>query len=393
MKYPTIDTLDCADKTIFVRVDFNVSFDDDGNVRDDARIRAALPTITELQNKGARLVLASHLGRPKGKPEKKYSLLPVAKHLAALLNVEVIMPDDCVGLPVKKLVSELRDKNVVLLENVRFHLEETENDDKFASQLAELADIYVSDAFGSMHRAHASTVGMVKYFKQRAVGRLVEKEINFLSKVLHEPPKPYVVILGGAKISDKILVIEQLMNVADKIIIGGGMAYTFLMAKGVAVGKSLVEENKISNAKRMLERALNKGIEFILPEDHIIAASFDNEAPYKTVKNGDDWGDWMGMDVGPVTLSKYAAALEGAQTVFWNGPLGVFEMPNFSTGTMEIARKLSEIKALTVVGGGDSLAAIKKSGLSEKFTHLSTGGGASLEYLEGKELPGLKAVL
>lgn len=392
MKYPTIDTLECEGKTVFLRVDFNVSLDEAGKIRDDARILAALPTIQDLQSKGARLVIASHLGRPKGKPDKKYSLLPVGERLADLLKVDVVLPDDCVGMEVKKLIHETREKNVVLLENLRFHSEEEQNDDKFAQKLSELADIYVTDAFGALHRAHASTVGMVKYFKQKAIGRLVEKEVNYLSKILYEPQKPYVVILGGAKVSDKIAVIENLMNVADKILIGGGMAYTFLKAMGCDIGKSLIEENKINQAMRLIERAKVKGIELLLPVDHILADKFDAQAQIREAGNSESWGDWMGLDIGKQTIELFSKAIASAKTVFWNGPMGVYEMEAFSKGTLAVAQALSESKGMTVVGGGDSLAALKVSGCAHKIKHLSTGGGASLEFLEGKELPGLKAL-
>ncbi len=392
MKYPTINTLNVTGKTVFLRVDFNVSVDDAGNVRDDARITAAIPTIKALRGKGARLVLASHLGRPKGTVNKKYSLLPVAKRLAELLNIEVFLTEDCVGMEVKKIIGEMRD-NIVLLENLRFHKEEEDNDEAFSKKLSELADIYVTDAFGSLHRAHASTVGMVRFFKERAMGMLVEKEVNFLSKLLHEPQHPYVVVLGGAKISDKIGVIENLMNTANKFLIGGGMAYTFLRAQGHDVGKSLVEEDKISQAKRLLERAHNKGIEMLLPVDHVIAQKFDQDAAFKTITTNQKWDDWMGVDIGPASCQLFAEALAHAKTIFWNGPLGVYEMPNFKHGTVAMAQAMAQTKAMTVAGGGDSLAAINESGFADKFSHLSTGGGASLEFLEGIELPGLKALV
>lgn len=392
MKHPTIDNLDVHGKTVFVRVDFNVSLTPDGRVRDDKRVRASLPTLKELRQKGAKLVLASHLGRPTGKRDPKFSLLPVAQCLAELMETDVLAPEDCVGMEVKKLVHEAKENQIVLLENLRFHAEEEACDDAFSHKLSELAEVYVNDAFGTMHRAHASTSGMVKYFKAKAIGRLVEKEVGFLGRLLHEPQKPLVVILGGAKISDKIAVIENLMNVADKILIGGGMAYTFLKARGVDVGKSLVEESKISLAKRLLERAQNKGIEIVLPADSVIAEKFDAGANHRIAENDGKWGDWMGLDVGPKTLESFTRALNGAKTVFWNGPLGVYEMPAFQKGTDALARLIADAEALTVVGGGDSLAAVKQAGVADRVSHLSTGGGASLEFLEGKELPGLKAL-
>ncbi|EKD51480.1 MAG: hypothetical protein ACD_62C00245G0003 [uncultured bacterium] len=393
MKYPTIDSIKFKDKTVFVRVDFNVSLDEAGKIRDDSRIKASLPTIHFLREKGAKLVLASHLGRPKGERDVKYTLLPVARRLAELLETEVLFPDDCVGMEVKKLVTDLRDKGVVLLENLRFHKGEEDNDPLFAERLASLADIYVNDAFGTLHRAHASTAGMVKHFKEKAIGRLVEKEVNFLGKLVSEPEKPYVVVLGGAKVSDKIAVIENLLNVADHIIIGGGMAYTFLKAQGFDIGKSLFEEQRLSVARRMLERAKVKGIDLILPSDHIIASKFENEASYQVAKNGDDWNDWMGLDIGPDSIAHFSAVITRARTVFWNGPMGVYEMEHFRDGTNAIAKALAESKAMTVVGGGDSLSAVNKSGFADRITHLSTGGGASLEFLEGKDLPGLKVLL
>lgn len=393
MKYPTIDTLDVADKNVFLRVDFNVSLDDNGAVRDDARIRAALPTINYLRGKGARLIIASHLGRPKGKHDDKYSLLPVAKRLAELVDCEVVMPDDCIGMAVKKLVHDNREKKIILLENLRFHAAEEAGDEDFAKSLADLADVYVTDAFGTLHRAHASTAVMVKHFKHKAIGRLVEQEVGFLSKLLYEPQKPYVVILGGAKVSDKIGVIEALMNVADTLIIGGGMAYTFLKAQGHAVGKSLVDDHRIGQAKRLIDRAKTKGVNLLLPTDHLIANQLSSDAKVQILKVGQDWGDGMGLDIGPESIKVFSDALIKARTVFWNGPMGVYEMTPFQNGTMAIAKVLATIKATTVVGGGDSLAAINKSGVAGSVSHLSTGGGASLEFLEGKELPGLKAIL
>lgn len=392
MKYPTLDNLDVQGKTVFLRVDFNVSLTADGTVRDDKRIRASLPTIEELRQKGAKLVLASHLGRPKGKVDPKQSLLPVAQKLAELLKTDVLAPEDCVGMTVKKIVHDARENQIVLLENLRFHPGEESCDDGFAAKLAELAEIYVNDAFGTMHRAHASTAGMVKHFKQKAVGRLVEKEVGFLSRLLHEPQKPYAVVLGGAKISDKIAVVENLMNVADKILIGGGMAYTFLKAQGVAVGKSLVEETKLSLAKRLIERAQTKGVALVLPLDSVIAETFDAAAKNRVAMNEENWGDWMGLDIGPKTVDLFAKELAGTKTVFWNGPMGVYEMPAFQAGTNALAKLVAASGAMTVVGGGDSLAAVKQSGCAEQISHLSTGGGASLEFLEGKELPGLKVL-
>lgn len=391
MKYRTIDALNVKDKTVFVRVDFNVSLDSKGQITDDSRIRAALPTIRQLHAMGANLVLASHLGRPEGR-EKKYSLLPVAHRLAELTEIEVIFPEDCIGIEVKKLISENRERKLILLENLRFHQEEEANDKNFSDQLASLADIYVTDAFGSLHRAHASTVGMVAKFKEKAMGRLVEKEISFLSKLLDEPQKPYVVVLGGAKVSDKIAVIENLLGLANTFIIGGGMAYTFLKAKGYDVGKSLVEEGKLGYAKKILEKAKIKGVDFVLPVDHLVAEKFSEDAGFKIKKNGESWGTGMGLDIGPETLEIFSSYIKNAKTVFWNGPMGVFEFPSFQKGTNFMAKCLAESNAMTVVGGGDSLSAVNQSGYADKITYLSTGGGASLNFLEGVELPGLKAL-
>lgn len=394
MKYPTIDNLQNLNgKTAFVRVDYNVTLNDEGEIRDDARIQASLPTLKELRSKGVKLVLASHMGRPKGKKDSKFSLLPVAKRLAELMDEEVLMPDDCVGMEVKKLVNEAKSEQIVLLENLRFHKEETENADSFAEKLASLADVYVNDAFGTMHRAHASTVGMAKHFKQKCIGRLVEKEVNFLSRLLYEPEKPFVVVLGGAKISDKIGVIESLLNSADTILIGGGMTYTFLKAKGHKVGKSLVEDEKLVLAKRLIEKAELKEVNLVIPTDSVIAQEFKADTKFRNANNDEDWGDWMGLDIGSETVVKFSEEISKAKTIFWNGPMGVYEMPAFQKGTNFIAKAIAESHAMSVVGGGDSLAAINSSGYSDEISHLSTGGGASLEFLEGKELPGLKAIL
>lgn len=393
LPYPTLESLHLAGKTVFVRVDFNVSLSENGEIRDDARLKAATPTITYLLEKGAKVVLASHLGRPQGKPDKKLSLLPVAKRLAEIFNKEVILPDDCVGMEVKKLISEHRENTIYLLENLRFHAEEEENDETFAQHLAELAEIYVTDAFASLHRAHASTVGMVKHFKQRAIGRLVEKELTVLGKLLHDPKRPFVVVLGGAKVSDKIGVIENLLNVANVLLIGGGMAYTFLKALEKDIGSSLCEEGKLGLARRLLERARVKTVRILLPEDHVVGEDFSNETPRRLIKKGDDWKNSMGLDIGPETIAKFSQVIQNAGTVFWNGPLGVYEMENFRQGTMAVAEALAKASGVTVVGGGDSLAAIAQTGLADRITHLSTGGGASLEFLEGKNLPGLKVIL
>lgn len=394
MKYPTLDKLDCQDKTVFVRVDYNVSLNKDGEIRDDARIVASIPTLNELRQKGAKLVLASHLGRPKGKPDEKFSLLPVAKRLAELLDCDVLMPDDCVGMEVKKLIAETRPEGqVLLLENLRFQPGEESNDPIFSEKLASLADIYVNDAFGTMHRAHASTVGMVKHFKQKAIGRLVEKEVVFLGRLITEPAKPFVVVLGGGKVADKIAVIENLIGKADKILIGGGMAYTFLKARGVDVGRSLVDDSKLSLARRLMERARVKGVELLLPVDSVVADTYAADSAYRVLKNSDSWGEGMALDIGPDTIRCFEDVLLTAKTIFWNGPMGVYEMPVFQKGTNEIARQIAAATALSVVGGGDSLAAVAQAGVMDKISYHSTGGGASLEFLQGTDLPGLKVML
>lgn len=392
MEYPTLDHIDVKDKTVFVRVDYNVSLTSAGEIRDDSRIRASLPTLMELQKKGAKLVLASHLGRPKGETHEKFSLLPVGKKLAEFLKAEVIVPDDCVGMVAKKLISEMRSGGVVLLENLRFHAEEEACEESFSEKLASLAEIYVNDAFGTMHRKHASTFGMVKFFGTKAIGRLVEREVKALSRLLTESEKPFVVILGGAKISDKIAVIENLLKKADQILIGGGMAYTFLKAQGVPVGRSLVEEPRVSLAKRILDRAKVKGVKVFLPVDSVVAEDFSAEAKHRVLKTGEDWQNGMALDLGPETLAFYQEVLSQAKTVFWNGPMGVYEFPAFQKGTKSIAEAVAKIQGFSVVGGGDSLAAVQSSGFADKISHLSTGGGASLTFLEGDELPGLKVL-
>lgn len=390
--YPTLEQLDFTNETVFVRVDYNVSLDEQGQIRDDARIKASLPTIKYLLAQGAKLVLASHLGRPDGKPNPQFSLLPVAERLAELLNEEILFPENCVGMDVQKLVKDAKMGQVILLENLRFHSGEEANDPEFARKLASLATAYVSEAFGTLHRAHASTVGMVSHFKKKALGKLVEKECSYLSRLLQQPESPFVVVLGGAKVSDKISVIENLMNVADTILIGGGMAYTFLKAKGVEVGMSLVEEGKLSFAKRIMERAQNKGVELQLPIDSLVAQSFSANTDYQVLSNDADWGLGRALDIGPKSCELFAAKLATAKTVFWNGPMGVYEFENFQTGTKSVARAIAEAPCFSVVGGGDSLAAINQTGYADKISHLSTGGGASLAFLEGSELPGLKVI-
>jgi phosphoglycerate kinase len=388
-----IDELDIAEKRLFIRVDFNVSFAEQGVISDDTRIRAALPTIRYALGQKARLILASHCGRPKGQPNPKYSLKPVGARLAELLqDVDVLMPEDCVGDAVKKLAGDLLPGQVMLLENLRFHPGETDNEENFSKQLAQLAEVYIDDAFGAAHRAHASIAGMVKFFKEKGAGFLMRQEITALSKLLESPGKPFIAILGGAKVSDKLGVIENLMNICDAILIGGGMAYTFLAAKGFKIAKSLFEEDKIHTARRILERAEARNIPLMLPEDHIAASSCDASATIVTTQDANVPDGMMGLDIGPKTIASFSEKLTPAKTIFWNGPLGVFEVSLFSKGTFAIAQAVADCEAYTVVGGGDSVAALKKSGLSNKISHISTGGGASLEFLEGIKLPGIAAL-
>ncbi|MCE9625485.1 MAG: phosphoglycerate kinase [Deltaproteobacteria bacterium] len=388
----SLEELDLKEKRVFIRVDFNVPYDSQGRVKDDARIVASLPTIRHVLDAGGKAIIASHLGRPKGKPDPKYSLMPVAARLSELLEREVIFPEDCIGDAVKKLVGEMREGEVILLENLRFHPGEEANDPLFSERLASLAEVYVNDAFGTLHRAHASTVGMVPLIKEKAAGLLVLKEVQTLSRLLHEPERPFVALLGGAKVSDKLGVIENLLKLVDGLMIGGAMAYTFLKAKGVEVGSSLVEDAKIHQAAKLLERARIKDIRLELPQDHVVAKELKEGAEFKTTNSREIPAGWMGLDIGPKTLEAYEKQILGAKTVLWNGPVGAFETEPFEKGTVEIARTMAKSTGMTVVGGGDSLAAVKVAGVADKITHLSTGGGATLEFLEGKVLPGLKAL-
>jgi len=387
----SIEQLDISGKRLFIRVDFNVPLDKKtGKVKDDARIRAALPTIQYAIERRAKVILASHLGRPDGKVVPEMSLEPAGSVLSRLLGRDVIFADDCVGDGVRKLVGELREGQVLLLENLRFHAEEEANDDEFSRELASLAEVYVDDAFGTVHRAHASTVGMVKHVAQRGAGFLVSSELKHLQPLLKGAAKPYLAILGGAKVSDKIKVIDQLIGKVDALLIGGAMAYTFLQARGVAVGASRVEKDKIDVARRILERAR---AEVLLPVDHVVASEPKGGIPTQVVSTIPD--GQLGLDIGPKTSELYRQRIVGAQTIFWNGPMGMFEVSEYAAGTRAVADALVEATrrgAQTVVGGGDSAAAIAEFGLAEKVTHVSTGGGASLEFLEGRELPGVKVL-
>jgi len=395
----SIRDLHLAGQRVFIRVDFNVPIKE-GKVEDDTRIRASLPTIQYAIEQGGRVILASHLGRPKGERVEKYSLRPVAEHLSDLLNRPVAFADDCVGEEAEKQVGVLHDGDVLLLENLRFHKEEEKNDDGFAKQLARLCDVYVNDAFGTAHRAHASTVGMTKYVSKAAAGLLMQKELEYLGRVINNPEHPFVAILGGAKVSDKIPVINALMDRhVDKILIGGAMAYTFFKAEGFTVGKSLVEDNMLQTALLIKQRAEEKGIELLLPTDHQVVDSYEpikgQQIVAKTIPIEFTNVGLVGMDIGAETVAHFSAALSDARTVIWNGPMGVFEEPPFDQGTIGIAKAVAEAAdrgAIVIVGGGDSVAAITQAGVAEHITHISTGGGATLEFLAGKELPGVTAL-
>ena len=388
----TIEDIDVNGKRVLVRCDFNVPQDEEGKITDDRRIIAALPTIKYLMEHNAKVILCSHLGRPKGEFNMKYSLKPIAKRLSELLGKEVHMADDVIGDSAKSLAASLKDGDVMLLENVRFHKEEEANDMAFSKALAELADVYVNDAFGTAHRAHASTEGVAKYLPA-VCGYLIQKEINVMGKALNNPVRPFVAILGGKKVSDKINVITNLIDKVDELLIGGGMAYTFFKAKGYEIGKSICEDDKVELAKELMEKAAHKGVKLLLPIDNVVATEFSNDAESKVVASNEIPADWEGVDIGPETVKLYGDALKNAKTVIWNGPMGVFEFDKFAVGTNEIAKILGGLDAITIIGGGDSAAAIEKGGFADKMTHISTGGGASLEFLEGKELPGIACLL
>ncbi|MEI7884255.1 MAG: phosphoglycerate kinase [Clostridia bacterium] len=377
---------------VFVRVDFNVPMNEEQEITDDTRIRAALPTIKYLQEKGAKIILASHLGRPKGRIEKKFSLLPVQKHLSTLLNKNVQFAFDCVADETLIQVNNLKNSEVILLENLRFHAEEEKNDTEFAKKLALYADAYVNDAFGTAHRAHASTVGMIEFLPKNApavTGFLMEKELAFMGKALISPERPFIAIIGGAKVTDKIGVIDNLLGKVNILLIGGGMANTFLKAKGFEVGNSLCELDKLELAKDLMKKAEEKNVELLLPVDVIIASEFSADSSPTTVEISEIPVDKMVLDIGPKTITLYSKAISTAKTVIWNGPMGVFEMDAFAKGTLGIAEAMSSVHGITIIGGGDSVAAVEKAGLAEKMSHISTGGGASLELLEGKILPGI----
>ncbi len=392
MNKKTIEDIDVAGKKVIVRVDFNVPLDANGKITDDKRIVGALPTIKYLVDKGAKTILVSHLGRPKDGFEDKFSMKPTAVRLGELLGKNVVMAKDVIGEDAKAKAAALQSGEVLMLENVRFHKEETKNNADFAKELASMAEIFVNDAFGTAHRAHASTAGLADYLPA-VCGFLIKKEIEIMGKALANPARPFVAILGGAKVSDKIAVIENLIDKVDTLIVGGGMAYTFLKAKGYNIGTSICEEDKVELAKSLMEKAAAKGVDLLLPVDNAIAKEFNNDSEKKIVASDSMPDGWMGMDIGADTIEKFAGVIKNAKTVIWNGPMGVFEFSNFATGTKEVAKALAESGSISIVGGGDSAAAVEQLGFADKITHISTGGGASLEYLEGKVLPGIDVLM
>lgn len=392
MSKKTVRDIDVQGKKVLVRCDFNVPMDENKNITDNRRIVAALDTIKYLLENNSKIILCSHLGRPKGEVNPKYSLLPVAKELSRLLGKEVKLAKDVVGEDATNLTNNMAEGDIVLLENVRFEAGEEKNDEELSKKFASFAEVYVNDAFGTAHRAHSSTTGVASYLPAVS-GFLIEKELKFLGSSLENPERPFVAILGGAKVSDKIGVIDSLLEKVDTLIIGGGMAYTFFKSMGYQVGNSLCELDKLDLAKSLMEKAEAKGVKLMLPIDNKVGKEFSNDTESKFVNSTEIPADWEGLDIGPKTIEMYAEELRNAKTVVWNGPLGVFEMEQFANGTNSIAKILSEVDATTIVGGGDSAAAVEKAGLASKFTHISTGGGASLEFLEGKKLPGIEALL
>jgi 3-phosphoglycerate kinase len=391
MNKKTLEDFNLENKRVLVREDLNVPLDENQNITDDTRIRAALPTIKHLIHKGAKVIIVSHLGRPKGKTNPKYSLAPVAKRLSELLERKVTMAKDCIGEAVEKTVAQMKPKDVLLLENVRFHEGEEKNNPEFAKNLAGLADVFINDAFGTSHRAHASTVGVAQYLPAGA-GYLMQKELEIMGKALENPERPFVAILGGAKVGDKIGVIQNLLSKVDVLLIGGGMAYTFLKSQGHEIGQSLLEPDKIELAASLLKDAREKGVKILVPDDVVVTSQLEEGLPYETVSVARIPKDKMGVDIGEKTREKFADVIKGAKTVVWNGPMGVFEMRAYGEGTFAVASAMATAKAVTIIGGGDSAAAVKQLGFAKAMTHISTGGGASLEFLEGKELPGVVAL-
>lgn len=389
----TLKDINVSGKTVLVRVDYNVPMDDDLNITDNIRIRSSLPTINYLLENDAKIILMSHLGRPKGEPKAKYSMEPVARELSKLVGKEIIFADEdlVVTNKVRDMAKSLKPRDIMLLQNTRYRKEEEKNDDVFAKELADLAEIYVNDAFGTSHRAHASNVGVSKYLPS-ALGFLVEKEVSIMGKALDNPERPFVAILGGAKVSDKIGVIENLINKVDAIIIGGGMAFTFLKAKGYEIGTSLLEDDKVELASELINKAKENGVALVLPIDVVVAKEFKNDTEFRTVVVEDIPKDMMGLDIGDESIELFQKVIEEAKTIIWNGPMGVFEMDNFNKGTYAIGHAMVNSGAITIVGGGDSASAIEQAGLADQITHVSTGGGASLELLEGKVLPGIDAI-
>ncbi len=383
----SIEDIDVSGKTVLARCDFNVPLKD-GVITNDKRIVAALPTIKYLIDHNAKVILCSHLGRPKGEFKPEFSLAPVAKRLSELLGKEVVMAKDVIGEDAKAKAKALKDGDVMLLENVRYHKEETANDPEFAKELASMADIYVNDAFGACHRAHASTAGVAAYLPA-VCGYLMQKEIAFIGGTLEDPKRPFVAILGGAKVSDKIGVITNLLDKVDTLIVGGGMAYTFMKAKGYNIGTSICEDDKVELADSIMKKAAEKGVKFLIPVDNRIADKFAEDANYQDINSDSIPDGWMGMDIGPKTIEMFCNAVKDAKTVIWNGPMGVFEFDNFANGTLAVAKAVADSDAISVIGGGDSVAAVTKLGFADKMSHISTGGGASLEYMEGKVLPGI----
>lgn len=389
----TIEDIDVSGKRVLVRCDFNVPLKD-GKITDENRLKGALPTINHIVEKGGKVILCSHLGKPKGEPKKELSLEPVAKRLSELLNKEVLFAADneVVGQNAKKAVENMDNGDIILLQNTRYRKEETKNEESFSKELASLADIFVNDAFGTAHRAHCSTVGVTEFVKTSVCGYLIQKELKFLGNAVENPQRPFIAILGGAKVSDKINVINNLLEKVDTLIIGGGMSYTFQKAQGYTIGTSILEEDKMDYAKEMIKKAKEKGVKLLLPVDNIVAEKFAEDAEAIITKNQNIKDGYMGLDIGPKTSKLYAEEVKRAKTVVWNGPMGVFEFEKFAKGTIEVAKAMAESEATTIIGGGDSAAAVNQLGFGDKMTHISTGGGASLEFLEGKKLPGIEAL-